>query len=421
MEKLTFIGLDFNRISAKDLLLNRTMYISYGLIALALIGIYDTYVLRYFTLTATAHTPGMDLNNPELREAMKLAVFGEVGKVSREVPWTLYIANYMYLVYVGSGIIFLVAVAELMKLNLIAKAAAGFMTLGLAMVLGGLFTIATGLDLLAMHWMFLTPNVTAGMWLMLPLYVIYIPFVAFEIYLILTNNRALARRLAFAIVIMSLGLDFIEFYIQAKLFAMNTARELWTEFPGLMFYFLISASISSLGIMALLAHLVHRGKEEYAGMMELIRKSILFFVSILALYEIFAYMVVDKEWAFIILFGEFRHLYFGGYILLTLVIPFLLVFKPGKPILTLIAGLCVIVGGFIGRYIFVYGGTANPLSDRFGTGFEKYSFYEQASTFNYIHPHLSEILIVIGSFGVCLLIYKLCDSLLFVSELRDHH
>ncbi len=69
-----------------------------------------------------------------------------------------------------------------------------------------------------MMWMILDPNVNTGMWLMLPLYLTYIPFVLFEIYLILTNKRELARKLAFPILILSIGVDLVEYYIQAKLF-----------------------------------------------------------------------------------------------------------------------------------------------------------------------------------------------------------
>jgi hypothetical protein len=325
------------------------------------------------------------------------------------------------MIYTGSGIIFLVALAELMNVNLIAKAAAGFMIAGLSMVFAGLFTIATDLNMLNMLWMVLTPNLTAGMWLMLPLYCIYIPFVLFEIYLILTNKRELAKKLALPVLILSIGVDLIEYYIQAKLFSMNTARHLWTEFPGLMFYFIISAFVSSLGIMGIVTFLVHKSKTEYKALMEFIRKAMVFFISVLALYEVFAYMAVDKDWTLIILFGEFKTMYFGGYILLTLALPFLLVFREGKPFLTVIASIFVVIGGYIGRYIFVYGGNANPMSDRFGTGYEKYDFYSIANGFNYANPHLGEIFIVVGSIGVILAIYSLFDTLFSVGKLREHH
>jgi hypothetical protein len=421
MEKIEFAGLQINKINIMNFLLSKSMILAYILLALAGFGIYEVYEVRYFSEAATAHASGIDPTNPHLKEAMKIAVFGTVGEVSREVPWTLFIANYMYMIYTGSGVIFLVALGELMNFKIVARAAAGFMVAGISMVFAGLFTIATDLNMLNMLSMITSPNMGAGMWLMLPLYCTYIPFVLFEIYLLLTNKREWAKRLAMPILIMSIGVDLVEYYIQAKLFSMNTARHLWTEFPLLTFYFIISAFVSSLGIMGIHSFLVHKNKPEYNEIMGLIRRAMLFFISVLGLYEIIGYMTVDKDWAFLILFGPFKYLYFAGYIFLTLALPFLLVVKPGKPVFTFIASIAVVIGGFAGRYLFVYGGNANPMSNRFGTGYERYDFYDVASTFNYIHPHLGEILIVIGSVGVCIVVYKLFDALFSVSELRDHH
>ncbi|MCD8478508.1 MAG: hypothetical protein LRY68_12050 [Sulfurospirillum sp.] len=83
--------------------------------------------------------------------------------------------------------------------------------------------------------------------------------------------------------------------------------------------------------------------------------------------------------------------------------------------------MCVVIGGFVGRYIFVYGGNANPMSNRFGLGYEKYDFYTLEKSFNYVAPHLGEILIVVGSLGVIVIVYKLFDSILSVSDFREHH
>ncbi len=420
MEKVNFAGIEINKISLKRLFFSKTMIFAYFLLAIALVGIYELFDLRYFTAAVNAHDSGIDPTNPVTKEAMKQAVFGTVGEIDRNLPWTVLIANYMYMIYTGSGVIFLVALAELMNFRLVDKAAAGFMVAGLSMIFAGLFTIATDLNMLNMHWMLVTPNVKAGMWLMLPLYCTYIPFVLFEIYLLLTNKRELAKRLALPILVLSIGVDLVEYYIQAKLFAMNTARHLWTEFPALTFYFIISAFVSSLGVMGVNTYLVHRKKPEYESLMDLIRRAMLFFVFVLGLYEIIGYMTVDKDWAFLILFGPFSAVYFLGYILLTLALPFIFIVKPGKPIFTLFASIFVLIGGFVGRYMFVYGGNANPMSNRFGTGYERYELYDVAKSFIYNHPHLGEILIVIGSIGVAIVIYKLFDGLFSVGKLRAH-
>lgn len=421
METVRYLGVDINRITFRQLLFSKTMLVAYVLLGLALFGIYELFHLRYFSPVISAHDAGINLFDPSIKEAMRQAVFGEVGEIDRNLPWTVLIANYMYMVYTGSGIIFLVALAEFMNFRIIGKAAAGFMVAGIAMIFAGLFTISTDLHMLNMPWMFLTPNFKAGMWLMLPLYCTYIPFVLFEIYLLLTNKRDWARRFALPILILSLGIDLVEYYIQAKLFAMNTARQLWTEFPALTFYFIISAFVSSLGVMGINTYLVHRKKPEYESLMNLIRQAMLFFIFILSLYEVVGYMTVDKDWAFLILFGPFSYLYFLGYILLTLALPFFLIVKKGRPVFTVVASILVVVGGFIGRYLFVYGGNANPMSNRFGTGYEKYDQYSLSKSFIYNSPHLGEILIVIGSIGVAMIIYKVFDRLFSVGKLRKHH
>jgi len=421
MEKIIIAGLEINKVSIFKLLFNKAMLIAYALLAVGVYGIYEAFDERYFSIVANAHAAGLDPINPELIEAMKEAVFGHVGEVSRENPWTLFIVNYMYMIYTGSGIIFLVALAELMKIEVVAKAAAGFMTLGLAMVFAGLFTIATDLNMLNMLSMFTSPNFNAGMWLMLPLYFTYIPFVLFEIYLLITNKREWAKRLAVPVLLLSVGVDIVEYFIQAKLFSMNVARHLWTEFPVLTFYFIISAFVSSLGIMGIYAFFDYKKSPIYNDLMETIRKAMLFFITVLGAYEVLAYLMVDKSWAFIILFGPFKWAYFGGYIFLTMTLPFLLTFRKGKPSNVVFASIFTIVGGYIGRYLFVYGGNANPLSDRFGVGYEKYDFYAIAKSINYEWPHMAEVFIVIGSFGVVLAVYKIVNTLLSVSELRDTH
>lgn len=61
------------------------------------------------------------------------------------------------------------------------------------------------------------------------------------------------------------------------------------------------------------------------------------------------------------------------------------------------------------------------MSNRFGVGYEKYDFYALSKPFNYVAPHLGEILIVVGSIGAVVAIYKLFDVFLSVGELREHH
>jgi len=422
MEKYVIAGLEINKISFKDLFFNGTMLIAYILLALGIFGIYEVFDERYFMLTVNAHDAALNPGSRDVAIAMKEAVFGNGGEVKREAPWSLYIVNYMYMIYSGSGIIFLVALAEIFNIKIIKKTAAGFMMFGLAMVFGGLFTIAVDLNILHMHWMLLSPNITAGMWLMLPLYLFYIPFVLFEIYLLITKNYEWAKKIAYPVVIMSIVVDIVEYYIQAKLFNMNTARHLWTTYPALTLYFIVSAFVAAVAIMIIYSIFVYRNKlkEEFGELLNLLRKTSLYVIGLLAAYEATAFLFIDKNWGGIILFGDFKY-YFYLYLSLAVALPFMLEFKGHKSLLlTSLGAVSMIIGTYIGRYIFVYGGNAFPMSDRFGTGFEKYGEYDQMKDFIFYFPHFGEILVVIGSVGVVLAVYKIFDSLFSISRISSH-
>lgn len=423
MAKRTIAGVEVNHVSWKKLLLNdKVLYLAYAFLGIALIGVIYVFIERYFLVSATAFDAGMAPGSREVAAAMREAVFGHGGEVKREAPWSLYIVNYMYMIYVGSGIIFLVALAELLDITLIKKTAAGFLTLGLGMILAGLFTIMMDLNVFHLHWMFLSPRFSSGMWLMLPLYLIYIPVIIFEIYLLLSHHTELAKKMALPILVISLGVEFLEFYVQAKLFDMNSARHLWTTYPLLTLYFMVSAFTASAAVMILYTFLIYRNtdRSKCATMMELIKKITLYSVITLGAYEATAYLFIDKKWAAIILFGDFKF-YFYAYLLLAVAIPFALLFKDmTNSTAKVFASLSIIVGTYLGRMIFVYGGNAYPMSDRFGVGFEKYGEYEPLKDIIFFMPSWGEIAIVVGSLGVIVLVYRVIDAFFSVSMMREH-
>jgi len=414
-------GVEINPVTLKSVLTTRGMYIAYGFLLFALVGLVDVYYERYFIPSATAFDAGLAPGSREVAEAMRAAIFGSGGEVKREAPWSLYIVNYMYMIYVGSGIIFIVAVAELAKIKLITKSAAGYLTLGLAMILAGLYTIMMDLNVLHLHHMLLSPRYTSGMWLMLPLYIVYIPLVVFEIYLILAHKVKWVRKIAVLILILSLIVEFVEFYVQAKLFDMNSARHLWTTYPVLPLYFMVSSFTASAAAMMLFTYLAYRktDREKCAALMSLMQKITLYSVIALGAYEATAYLFIDKKWAEIILFGDFKY-YFYAYLFMSVAIPFVLLFKDfSHSGLKIAASVLVIVGTYLGKAIFVYGGNAYPMSDRFGVGFEKYSEYEPVKDVIFFMPPLGEIAVVIGSIGVVIFVYRIVDAYFSVSLMRE--
>lgn len=415
-------GININQIKLKDFILSKKMFLPYFLLALGLWGLFDVYSQRYFFSAINMHDIALSPDGKEVMNGLKEAISGDGGEVKREAPWTLYIVNYMYMIYSGSGVIFLVALAEIFNVGIIKKTAAGFMSLGLAMIFGGLFTIAVDLNVLHMHWMFLSPHFSAGMWLMLPLYIIYIPFVLFEIYLLMTDRYDIAKKFAIPILFLSIAVDIVEYYIQARLFSMNTARHLWTTYPMLTIYLIVSSFVASAGVMMLYSMIVYRDslKEKLSDLLDFLVGIALYAMVILGAYEATAYLFIDKAWGGVMLFGEFKY-YFFAYVITAVGVPFVILFRRTHSIFWItVASLFIICGTYLGRIMFVYGGNAFPMSDTIGTGFQKYGEYEVIKDYIFFFPHYSEVLIVLGSVGVVMVVYNIIESLFSVSKLNNH-
>ena len=101
MEKSSTLGVKVNRVNIKTFFTDKTMIVSYLFLLLAAFGVVEMIYERYFLLSASAFDAGINPGSREVAEAMKEAVFGPGGEVKREAPWSLYIVNYMYMIYVG--------------------------------------------------------------------------------------------------------------------------------------------------------------------------------------------------------------------------------------------------------------------------------------------------------------------------------
>jgi len=413
-------GLEINKVTISELLFNKTMIIAYVLLAIGLWGIADIFHLRFFGGFANMHDAMNNVGSHEVAEHLKETIFGEGGEINKNEPWGLFVANYMFMLYTGSAMILLVALGELVHMKNIEKIAPVFTAFGLAMVLGGMFTIALDWgNPLHLYWMFLAAHPSSGMWMMLPLYLIYIPFTIVEIYFMITTNREKARKVAGILVVVGILIEFAEFYIQSNLFALNTPRHLW-NFDALQpIYLAITGFTAAAGVMAILSSIVLKEKPFYEDIMDLVRKVAIVWIVILGLYELYAGTIMPEIYKNNIAHGLFGNWFMIGYVGLGSILPLLLLMKKSNG-MTILAGVFLIIGAYINRYLFVYGGNSVPMTDRAGTGYQATSITENAQSVIYMPPHAEEIAIVFGSFGVALLVYKFADTLFSFSKERGH-
>jgi hypothetical protein len=400
-------GLNFKSVSFGELFFNKTMLLAYVLLAVGVVGLFQLYGLRFGHEFVNAG----DLVNgtANAAEALKEQIFGmhHIEEVPRTEPWSIFVVQYTYLLYGGSALIFLTALAELFNLHISHKASAAMMTLGISLALGGMTSIASDWgNPLNIYYMILNPQPNSGMWMMLPLYSVYIPFTFIEIYLLMTNKRELARKLALPLVVIGLGIDVVEFYIQGILFQLNTPRDLWTDFPALWVYFLITGIVSGVGFALIYAGLALRNKEWYGELKFNLRVAGIIAIILAGAYEAISGLSNLVE-------GPY-HTMFLGYVIVGLAVPFVL-FLIRQDVL---AGLFMAIGTFSVRELFVYGGNAEPMTNRFGMGPEAFSTYNVAELEKFVYeaPHTMEILIIIGCLGLGIAIFKLLDTLLDVSN-----
>jgi Ni/Fe-hydrogenase subunit HybB-like protein len=415
-------GLNFKSVSFGELFLNKTMLFAYLLLAIGLIGWIQIYGLRFgHDFVNVKDMIGVDADNAkQLALAMKEQIFGmhHIEEVPRTEPWGIFVANYMFMLYTGSAIILLVAIGELLHMKNVEKIAPLFSLFGLAMVLGGMTSIASDWgNPINMYNMFLHPQLHSGMWMMLPLYLIYIPFTIIEIYFMMTTNREKARKVAGILLIVGILIEFAEFYIQSILFSLNVPRHLWTFDSFQPFYLIITGFTAAFGVLAILSTFVLKNKPYYSDIMGSIRKGAIAWIIILGIYELYAGSIMPADYKENMINGLFKNWFMIGFIGIGTILPLLLLAKKSN-VLTILAGVFLIIGAFINRCLFVYGGNSVPMTNRFGIGPEAFSTYNVAEIEKAIFeaPHTMEILIIIGCLGVSIAIYKLLDTLLDVSN-----
>ncbi len=428
-EYINCCGLNIRRVSIVQLLFNKTMLLAYILLAIGLIGWYEIIMLRYvhdFVNNAGVIAAAGNLEDTkQVAMALKEQIFNlpEIEEVNKAEPWGMFVIQYTYPLYGGSGLVFLTALAELFHVKVAPKVAAAFMTFGISMVFGGLISIVTDLaSPLNIYWMLLNPQVHSGIWLMMPLYSVYLPFTFIEIYFLITNKRDLAKKLAVILVVLGIIIDFCEFYIQGLLFSQNTPRHLWTDIPMLWLYFILTGMLTGVSGAMIFTYLGLKNKPYFENTMQTLMKAGTGLAILVALYELVNYFTVDSQWTKLLLSGSPVSTFYWSWIILGIAAPFVL-WLTKKPVLAFLGGILGIIGTFLMRTAFTFGGNVVPMTARVdGLGYQANSVYglDAIKPFSYIAPHTMELLIVVGCFGVGLAVWSILDSVFAVRDVNDN-
>jgi type II secretory pathway pseudopilin PulG len=145
-----------------------------------------------------------------------------------------------------------------------------------------------------------------------------------------------------------------------------------------------------------------------------------------AIYEIINFMVVDPRWTNLILKGSPISWMYWGWLILGIVIPFILFLSKKKGAI-LIGAISAVIGTYLMRSSFVFGGSIVPMTERVpGLGYQAYSIYglDALKPYVFTPSHNMEWMIIIGCFGIGIAIFTILDKLFDirnVTDLYEHH
>jgi molybdopterin-containing oxidoreductase family membrane subunit len=323
--------------------------------------------------------------------------------VTREHPWGLLIAVYIFFVVSSTGFCIVGSLGDVFgfkRFTMISKRA----------IFGSIVTILAGFAVIAfeighpvtmMIYNVLSPGLTSAIWWMGTLYGLYLTFMIIEFYFLLNNDMKNAK--AFGLVGLLVGLA--AHSNLGSVFGFLNAR---TISQGVFYptYFILTAFITGIYLSFIVMGFRYKLKfdqktkdllEGLAKIQGLLIAILIFFVTWKMLTDMYGGMPNRAEVAHHILSSK----PFWTEVILAMVIPLLVILKDygRSPVLMFWASLIGMVGIFFMRYNLVHDTQLKPLQ------MMKIREYQLPPEWIHYFPSATEIMISLGGLGLCIALY----------------
>ena len=343
--------------------------------------------------------------------------------VSRDVPWGILIAGYVFFVVTSTGLCMVSSIGHVFgfkNFNPIAKRA---VFLSIATIVAGFLVIAFEIE---NSWRMPVGNViganpTSNIWWMGTLYGAYLFFMMIEFVMLQKNQHRSATMFGLA----GLLTGIVAHSNLGAVFGLLNGREFWHG-PYMPIYFITSAAMSGCVAIIFFTYLAYRANnwkmsddmkhslESVAKLGALMMAIILFFTSWKMITGVTGNPPGKYTAMMALINGPFSMNFWIGEIALGMVIPFALILAVrgrNMPVL-FIASLAGMIGIFFMRYDLVIIGQLVP--HYHGMGLVDYP-----ELFTYV-PSLHEWIITIGGIGFCGFLF-LAGEKLFRGHLSEEH
>lgn len=343
--------------------------------------------------------------------------------VTREVPWGVLIAAYVFFVVTSTGLCIVSSVGHVFGFENFAPIAKRAVFLSIATIVAGFLVIAFEIE---NSWRMPVGNVlganpTSNIWWMGTLYGAYLFFMLIEFVLLQKEMHKTAT--AFGLAGLLTGV--VAHSNLGAVFGLLNGREFWHG-PYMPIYFITSAAMSGCVAIIFFTYIAYRfngwkmsdemkrALESVAKMGALMMAVIIFFTSWKMITGITGRPPGKFEAMEALLSGDYALNFWGGEVLLGMVLPFILILavKGRNMHVLFLASLAGMIGIYFMRYDLVIVGQLVPAYHGMGL-----VDYPHLLTYS---PTLHENLVVIGGIAFCGLIFLMGERL-FRGHLSEHH
>jgi len=338
--------------------------------------------------------------------------------VTREHPWGLLIAVYIFFVVSSTGLCIIGSLGDVFGFK-------DYMLISKRAIFGSIVTILAGFAVIAFEighpvtmliYNVLSPGLTSAIWWMGTLYGIYLTFMIIEFYFLLNNDMKKAKIFGLTGLLVGLAAH----SNLGSVFGFLNARPISN---GVFYptYFILTAFITGVFLAFIMMGFryklnfpqeVKKMLEGLAKIQGLLISILIFFVTWKMLTDVYGGMPNRAEVAEHI----FHSWTFWAEVVLAMAIPLLVILTTmgRKPVLMFWVSLVGMVGIFFMRYNLVHDTQLKPLQ------MLKKTEYQLAPEWIHYFPSSTEMMISLGGLGLCVAMYYAGTKIFNLDE-EEHH
>lgn len=343
--------------------------------------------------------------------------------VTRDVPWGLLIATYVFFVVTSTGLCLVSSIGHVFNVEAFKPIAKRSVFMAISTIVAGFVVIAFEIEnpwRMAIY-NITSPNLTSNIWWMGTLYGAYLFFMLIEFALLQLGKHKQAGILGLLGVVAGVAAH----SNLGAVFGLLNGREFWHG-PYMPIYFITSAMMSGCAAVIFFHWIGYKANgwkmspalesslQSVAKLGALLMTVIMFFTTWKIISGVSGHPPGKYEAMQAILSGPYAVNFWVGEVMMGMVIPFIIILAVRAKNLTalFIASVSAVIGIFFMRFDLVVVGMLVP-------HFHGMGITDLPHLFSYT-PSLHEIMVVVGGMGLCSMLFLMGERL-FRGHLSEDH